>query len=234
MMQLISLYTCNFIASKYKDRIWKNIRDNYVRALSGKKSGSGGDEIPQYPYLDAMSFLKPYVNIRAKNAESNFQPSQVPILTNQSSTDVDNAFQPENYVQLVVELPSQNTVSGTALPETSTMEESATQKPTKKRSYASMSQKHVDRAIDVKILEYLSNINNGNKKSTGSLDAMAQGVEDAFGMIVAAQLRLLDHEAKALAMSKIQMVFMSGTNPQTSSVSNSPPIFATTSWQENE
>ena len=77
IMQLISLYTCNFIASEYKDRIWKNIRDNYVRALSGKKSGSAVDEIPQYPYLDAMSFLKPYVNIRAKNAESNFQPSQV-------------------------------------------------------------------------------------------------------------------------------------------------------------
>ena len=122
-MQLISLYTCNFIASEYKDRIWKNIRDKYVRALSGKKSGSAVDEIPQYPYLDAMSFLKPYVNIRAKNAESNFQPSQVSILTSHSSTNVDNAFLTENDVQLVVELPSQNTVSGTALPETSTMEE---------------------------------------------------------------------------------------------------------------
>ena len=175
-MQLISLYTCNFIASEYKDRIWKNIRDKYVRALSGKKSGSAVDEIPQYPYLDAMSFLKPYVNIRAKNAESNFQPSQVSILASHSSTNVDNAFLTENDVQLVVELPSQNTVSGTALPETSTMEESAPQKPTKKRSYASMSQKHVDRAIDVKILEYLSNVNNGNNKSTGSVAAMAQGV----------------------------------------------------------
>ena len=143
-----------------------------------------------------------------KNTESNFQPSQVSILTNQSSTNVDNEILTENDVQLVVELPFQNTVSGTALPETSTMEESAPQKPTKKRSYASMSQKHVDRAIDVKILEYLSNVNNGNNKSTGSVAAMAQGVEDAFGMSVAAQLPLLDHEAKALAMSKIQMVYV--------------------------
>ena len=230
-MQLISLYTCSFIASEYKDRIWKNIRDKYVRALSGKKSGSGVDEIP---HLDAMSFLKPYVKIRAKNGEGNFQASQVSILTSQSSTNVDNAFLTENDVQLVVELPSQNTVSGTALPETSTMEESAPQKPTKKRSYASMSQKHVDRAIDVKILEYLSNVNNGNNKSTGSVATMAQGVEYAIGMSVAAQLRLLDHEAKALAMSKIQMVLCQTQIPQTSSVSNSPPIFETTSWQENE
>ena len=72
-------------------------------------------------WMNAMSFLKPYVNIRAKNAESNFQPSHAPILTNQSNTNVD-AFQPENDVQLVVKLPSQNTVSGAALPETSTME----------------------------------------------------------------------------------------------------------------
>ena len=48
-MQLISLYTCNFIASEYKDRIWKNIRDNYVRALSGKKSGSAVDECYVFP-----------------------------------------------------------------------------------------------------------------------------------------------------------------------------------------
>ena len=68
-----------------------------------------------------------------------------------------------------------------------------------------MSQKHVNRAIDVKILKYLSNIN-GEKKSTESPDTMAQGVEDAFGKSVAAQLRSLNHEAKAHAMSNIQMV----------------------------
>jgi hypothetical protein len=111
-----------------------------------------------------MSFLKPYVNIRVKNAESNFQPSEV--LVNHSSptnTSVGNAFQPENDVQLKVELLSQNAVSDSVIPEISTTEDSAHQKLTKKRSYASMSQKHVDRAIDVKILEYLSNIN-GEKK----------------------------------------------------------------------
>ena len=52
-----------------------------------------------------------------------------------------------------------------------------------------------------------------NGKSTGSLDAMAQGVEDAFGMSVAAQLLLLDHEAKALATSKIQMVLCQAQIP---------------------
>ena len=83
-------------------------------------------------------------------------------------------------------------------------------------------------------MEYLSNVNNDNNKSTGSVAAMTQGVEDAFGMSVAVQLRLLDHEAKALATSKIQMVLCQAQIPQTSNVSNSPPIFATTSWQENE
>ncbi len=77
----------------------------------------------------------------------------MPILVNHSSITntsdcVDNAFQPENDVQLEVELLSQNVVSDSVLPEISTIEDSAHQKPTKKRSYASMSQKHVDRAVD--------------------------------------------------------------------------------------
>ncbi len=175
--------------------------------------------------VDAMYFLKPYVNIRAENAESNFQQNQMPILVNHSSptsTSVDNAFQPENDVQVEVELLSQNAVSDSVLPGISTIEDSAHQKPSKKRSYASMSQKHVDRAVDVKILEYLS---------TESPDTMAQDVEDAFGKGVTAQLRLLDHEAKAHAMSKIQMVLCQAQIPQTSRVSNSP-IFSTTSWQD--
>jgi hypothetical protein len=71
------------------------------------------------------------------------------------------------------------------------------------------------------------------KKSTESPDTMAQGVEDAFGKSVAAQLLLLNHEAKAHAMSKIQMVLCQAQIPQTSRVSNSP-IFSTTSWQEDE
>ena len=54
--------------------------------------------------------------------------------------------------------------------EISTIED-ALQKPTNKRSYASMSQKHVDRVVDVKILEYLSN--SKSKKSIESLDTMA-------------------------------------------------------------
>jgi hypothetical protein len=145
-MELISLYTCNCIASEYKDRVWKNIRDNYVRALSGQKSVPGVDEVPHYPYLNAMSFLKHYVNIMVKNAESNLQPSEV--LVNRSSptnTSVGNAFQPENDVQLEVQLLSRNAVSDSVIPEISTTEDSAHQKLTKKRSYASMSLKHVDR-----------------------------------------------------------------------------------------
>ena len=71
------------------------------------------------------------------------------------------------------------------------------------------------------------------KKSTESPDTMAQGVEDAFGKSVTAKLRLLNHEAKAHAMSKIQMVLCQAQIPQTSRVSNSP-IFSTTSWQEDE
>jgi hypothetical protein len=71
------------------------------------------------------------------------------------------------------------------------------------------------------------------KKSTESPDTMAQCVEDAFGKSVAAKRRLLNHEAKANAMSKIQMVLCQAQIPQISRVSNSP-IFSTTSWQEDE
>ena len=54
----------------------EKLRDSYVRALSGsgQKSGVGVDEIPHHPYLMAMSFLKPYVNIRTKNSDSKFHP----------------------------------------------------------------------------------------------------------------------------------------------------------------
>ena len=39
-----------------------------------KKSGSGTDELPRYPDLEAISFLKPFVNVRASNTATNNTP----------------------------------------------------------------------------------------------------------------------------------------------------------------
>ncbi|XP_028407332.1 uncharacterized protein LOC114534419 [Dendronephthya gigantea] len=228
----------SYTVSEYKDRIWKNIRDNYVRALSGtaKKSGSGVDEAPQYPYLNAMSFLKPYVNIRAKNAESNFQLPIVQIndTLNQNKTNEDSS---QLGCEKQLEVESQNTdLSGSTQskkPSNMVVEDTTVQKPTRKRSYASMSQQHVDRAIDVKILEYLS----GTKNPKESVITTPISAEDAFGKSVSAQLQLLDPEAKAVAMSEIQKVLCQAQIPQASMITqshNNNPVLITPSWQEDE
>lgn len=62
------------------------------------------------------------------------------------------------------------------------------------------------------------------KKSTEFFDTMAQNAEHAFGKSVTAQHQFLDNEAKAFAMSKIEMVLCRAQIPQISRVSN-PPIF---------
>ncbi|XP_046847454.1 uncharacterized protein LOC124441067 [Xenia sp. Carnegie-2017] len=178
-----------YSVNDYRDRIWKNLRDSYVRVLSGngKKSGAGVDEIPHYPYLLAMSFLKPYVNIRTKNSDSNFQPvvlsspCQDPLtITSEPSTDDltvgIEAFSQESFPSFEIIENVQNVAS---------------KQPSKKRSYAAMSQKQLDRALDVKIMEYIS----GGEKSLQNQSAMVT-IEDAFGKSVAAQLHLLDKEAK--------------------------------------
>ena len=45
--------------------------------MSGKnkKSGAGRDDLLKYPHPDAISFIKPFTNIRATNAVSNIQSS---------------------------------------------------------------------------------------------------------------------------------------------------------------
>ena len=79
-----------------------------------------------------------------------------------------------------------------------------------------MSQKHIDRTID-------------DKTSAESHDTVPQCVEDAFAYSVAAQLALLNHEDKALA---IQMVLFEAQILQTSTVSDSP-IIVNTPWLED-
>lgn len=66
-----------------------NIRGTYVHAIGGrwKKSGSGTDELPKYPHLEAMSFLKPFVNTRASNAATNITPVCVESVEENSTLD---------------------------------------------------------------------------------------------------------------------------------------------------
>lgn len=187
----------------YKDRIWKNLRDSYVRVLSGngKKSGAGVDEIPHYPYLLALSFLKPYVNIRTKNSDSNFQPVVQQALSSPCQDPLTITSEPPtDDLTVGVEAFSQEE-SFPSFEIIENVQNVASKQPSKKRSYAAMSQKQLDRALDVKIMEYIS----GGEKSLQNQSAVVT-VEDAFGKSVAAQLHLLDKEAKSKAMSKIQIV----------------------------
>ena len=73
---VLGIYVYDFsihAAADYRDKVWKTLRDTYVRVLSGnwKKSESGTDEFNKYPHLATMSFLKPFVNSRSSNAATN-------------------------------------------------------------------------------------------------------------------------------------------------------------------
>lgn len=153
----------------------------------------------------AMSFLKPYVNIRTKNFDSNFQPVVQQTLSSpcQEPCSIPFELATDDLTELPVghESISQTEVSP-PLEIIENVQKDAQIHPSKKRSYASMSQKQLDRALDVKIIEYISD---SKKKSLQDHSPMVT-VEDAFGKSVAAQLNLLDKEAKSIAMGKIQMV----------------------------
>lgn len=158
-----------------------------------------------------MSFVKPYVNIKTRNIESNFQPIQLPISdqndpNENSSSELASDSQSECTSQYMVP----------AVPEilSDEMNDMISKKPNNKRSHASISQKQMDRVVDVKILDYISG---ASKRSTETQDKAPNDAEEAFGKSVTAQLRLLDQKAKAGAMGKIQMILCEAQMSSTSS-----------------
>ena len=140
---------------------------SYVRALSesGKKSGAGVDEIPHHPYLMTMSFFKPYVNIETKICDSNFQPvaesltmlqqtlsspskGAVSIPSGELTIDnVDDLFELPDH-----ESPPSQTADSPPHEHNADVQNDTPKLPSKKSSYASMSQKQLDRASDIKSL----------------------------------------------------------------------------------
>lgn len=73
-----------------------------------------------------------------------------------------------------------------------------------KRSFSRMSQKSIDKALDVKILDYLSDSGHKHQPAEGILADLNGDI--SFGQSVAAQLSKMDKRHNAFAKAKIQMV----------------------------
>ena len=208
---LYSLFLVTDAAADYRDKVWKNIRDTYVRAIGGrwKKSGSGTDELPKYPHLEAMSFLKPFVNVRASNAATNITP--VCEENEENSTPDDSVVQEPDDADDSSDIQSSSLSPGGednfAITETKgkiTGKQNVPKKGTK-RSFSRMSQKSIDKALDVKILDYLSE--SGNRSEGTCISADLNG-DISFGQSVAAQLSKMDKKQNAFAKAKIQMILL--------------------------
>ena len=146
------------------------MRDHYVRAISGsnKKSGAGRDDLLKYPHLDAISFIKPFVNMRASNAVSNIQSSVnneeeslVPIQHDDQLQISDEESDGENPTPSG-DSPTGEVKLGASQTKVKQSEKEIVSKKGTKRSYARMSQKDIDKVLDVKILDYL---NTGDSKA---------------------------------------------------------------------
>lgn len=159
-----------------------------------------------------MSFLKPFVNTRASNAATNI--TSVCVENEENSTldndvDVEAEYGDDN--SDVQSNPS-SSISPSGGDNFAVIEKTvkSTEKgnvPKKgtKRPFERMSQKSIDKALDVKILDYLSE--SGNKQQAEVVSADLNG-DISFGQSVAAQLSKLDKRQNAFAKAKIQMVLL--------------------------
>lgn len=194
--------------------MWKNIRDTRVRAIGGrwKKSGSGTDELPKYPHLEAMSFIKPFVNVRASNATTNITPICEENEENctlddnvvQEPDDADDSSDIQSNRSSSLSPGGEDNFAVTEAKVKLTGKQNVPKKGTK-RSFSRMSQKSIDKALDVKILDYLSE--SGSKQQSEGISADFNG-DISFGQSVAAQLSKMDKKQNAFAKAKIQMILL--------------------------
>lgn len=185
------------------------MRDHYVRAISGsnKKSAARKDDLLKYPHLDAISFIKPFINIRAANAVSNIQSSvneeeeesQVPLQHDDQLQISDQESDGEN-PNSSSDSPSGEVKLGASQTKVKQSQKEIVSQKATKRSYARMSQKDIDKILDVKILDYL---NTSDSKEESKEMPVDENGDMSFGQSVAAQLRKMNARQNALAKAKI-------------------------------
>ena len=198
------------------------MRDHYVRAISGsnKKSGAGRDDLLKYPHLDAISFIKPFINIRATNAVSNIQSSvndeeesQVPLQHDDQLQISDQESDGENRTSSS-DSPTGEVKLGASQTKVKQSQKDIVSQKATKRSYARMSQKDIDKILDVKILDYL---NTSDSKEESKEMPVDENGDTSFGQSVAAQLRKMNARQNALAKAKIQMIILEVQFPESPS-----------------
>ncbi|CAB4015386.1 transcription factor Adf-1-like [Paramuricea clavata] len=211
-----------YSVNDFKEKNWKNIRDTYVRALNGnwKMSGSGTVELPKFPYFEVMSFIKPFVNIRSGNASSNCSSLDSSTSNsndrNTSIDDYDDDKDPESALTQPQDLQNDTFNDGFASDQSSTSNISTPdvgRQAGRKRPHNRMSNQAINRALDVKVLHYMTNTsqNQLQKANIPSHDA-----DHNFGLSVAAQIRQMDRRQNALAKAKIQQILLEIQYPECS------------------
>lgn len=174
-----------YSVTEYRDKIWKNIRDTYVRLLNGhyKKAGSMTDKSPKYHYMQSVTFLNPYIGTRSQSYDRRQITTKE---ESAASVDVDQDIE-------IVELGNPTENGDTEMPRS----KQGTKRP---HEPACVTPEQVHQAVNDRLNDYLSKV--GKKKErVGETDA-----DGLFGQSVAAQLREMDGRQNAIAKARIQMI----------------------------
>lgn len=214
------IYSAYFLYSTvldYRDKIWKNLRDSYVRVLSGRNYKSmafDSGDVSKFPHLEPLSFLKIYINRRKSTSSKKlFQESsdsKSPKLETKSESDEDQTM--SDHTEMLtgdndVPLSMAERIPTTTNPEPE-VEENGLRSA--KRPFLQVSPGEQEKgSVDCKIMEYLSRSGATACPCTQSREERCEMDADTlFGQSIAAQLRSMDKRTNATAKVKIQQILL--------------------------
>ncbi|KXJ24703.1 uncharacterized protein LOC110247263 [Exaiptasia diaphana] len=200
----------------YRDKIWKNLRDSYVRVLSGrtyKSSIYDSGDITKHPHLEPLSFLKIYINRRKSTTKKLFQDSpdiKPDVCKSESGEDAtmsDHTDMLSNDHDVPLSMAESIPTSSNTDHEA---EENGSDRAVKRPYLQSAPNEQIDKgALDCKIMEYLSRSGATPCPCTQSREERCEMDADTlFGQSIAAQLRSMDKRTNATAKVKIQQILL--------------------------
>lgn len=199
----MSFFLLNTV-TEYRDKIWKNIRDTYVRLLNGhyKKAGCMTDKSPKFHYMQSVTFLNPYIGTRSQSYERR------PLPTKEDSGATVEAVDPD------IEIVEVNNTTENG--ESEVHPKQGTKRP---HEYTGMTEEEIEQLVNSRINEYLSKLPKRQEK----VQASETDVDGLFGQSIAAQLREMDGRQSAIAKARIQVVLAELKYPECSGLTGAAP-----------
>ncbi|KAK3748738.1 hypothetical protein QZH41_015682 [Actinostola sp. cb2023] len=194
----------------YRDKIWKNLRDSYVRILSGRNYKSlvyDTGDISKHPHLEPLSFLKIYINPRKSTSKKLFPMASDTRVANIEPKSESDEDPPSDNTEM------QSTDATSMVDRIHTDPEVDDNNPLRaaKRPFNAQTSPngHDKSTMDCKILEYFSRSAASACPCTQSREERCEMDADTlFGQSIAAQLRMLDKKSNAIAKVKIQQILL--------------------------